>query len=327
MNYPDRRVRRSRSRSRRRRIRRGATVLVLLMLFGFSGFLLSSRYSYLLPRSFSANSSFDSTQEDAGQNLTALAGEAAAPAPTLPTGRLVYPYSVVPGGVHTLEELRRAIERDRVVASHYSDFDFKSARIIELKRGRLAYLSYRIGEKIFWTKRQMALRAGEKLITDGKVMARTRCGNRVAALPQKEVSPDEPRAEAFEDPFANGGGIAHLAYPANFESALLTRAGPSGFGPQSPPPGTFGLFSGIPPSGGFPGIFPPPIPSGSCAPLKKPKPKPGEIASELEDVKSGKKKKNPCQHGPPVTVPEPGTLALCASGLAGIYLRYRKAAK
>jgi hypothetical protein len=239
---------------------------------------------------------------------------------------LVYPYSVVPGGVHTLEELRRAIERDRVVARHYSDFDLKSARIIELKRGRLAYLSYRIGEKIFWTKRQMALRAGEKLITDGKVMARTRCGNRVAALPQKEVSPDEPRAEAFEDPFANGGGIAHLAYPANFESALLTRAGPSGFGPQAPPPVMFGSFSGIP-TGGYPGIFPPPIPTGSCAPLKKPKPKPGEIVSELSDGKSGKKKKNPCQHRPPVTVPEPGTLVLCASGLAGIYLRYRKAAK
>jgi hypothetical protein len=232
---------------------------------------------------------------------------------------------VVPGGVRTLDELREAIRRDRVVASHYSDFDFKSARVIELKRGRLAYLSYRIGEKIFWTKRQMALRAGEKLITDGKVMARTRCGNRVAAAPQKEVSPDEPRAEAFEDPFVAGGGIAHLAYPANFESALLTRSGPSGFGPQAPALGTFGPFSGIPPSGGYPGIFPPSIPTGSCEPLKKPKP--GEIASELEDAKPGKKKKKPCHSGPPVTVPEPGTIVLFTSGLAGIYMRYRKSAK
>jgi PEP-CTERM motif len=325
LTYPDGRVRRSRSRSRRRRVRRGATVLVLLMLVGF-GALLLSQYSYLLPRFFTANSPADPAPADASKNLTALAGEVAASPPEIPTDRLVYPYSVVPGGVHTLEELRRAIERDRVVARHYSDFDLKSARIIELKRGRLAYLSYRIGEKIFWTKKQMALRAGEKLITDGKVMARTRCGNRVAALPQKEVSPDEPRAEAFEDPFANGGGIAHLAYPANFESALLTRAGPSGFGPQGPPPATFGPFSGIPTGGGFPGIFPPPIPTGSCEPLKKPKPKPGEIASEIEDAKPGKKKRNPCQHRPPATVPEPGTLVLCASGLVGIYMRYRKAA-
>ncbi len=319
MNYPVRRVRRSSRRSRRRRIRHAATVLVLLILFGFGGFLLATRYSHLLHGSSSASSPSDWTQASTSQNSALLTGEAPTSAPA--TGRLVYPYSVVPGGVHTLQELREAIQRDRLVASHYSDFDFKNARVIELKRARLAYLSYRIGEKIFWTKRQMALRVGEKLITDGKVMARTRCGNRVAVLPQKEVSPDEPRAEAFEDPIVGGGSVAHLVYPANFESALLTRSGPSGFGPQAPAAGTFGPLSGIP-SGGYPGIFPPPFPTGSCEPLKKPKP--GEIAAELEDAQPGKKKKDPCHHGPPVTVPEPGTVVLLTSGLAGIYMRYRK---
>jgi PEP-CTERM motif len=325
LNYPVRRVRRSRRRSRRRRVRRVATLLVVLLLLGFGAFLLSSRYSYLVPGASYANSRSEWIQANPSQNLASLAGGAAEPATPPLAGRLVYPYSVVPGGIHDLQELREAIRRDRLVASHYSDFDFKNARVIELKRGRLAYMSYRLGEKIFWTKRQMALRAGEKLLTDGKVMARTRCGNRVAMLPQKEVSPDEPRAEAFEDPALGGAGIAHLAYPTNFESALLTRSRPADFGPQPPPLGYVGPLSGVP-GGGFPGIFPPPIPSGGCAPVLK-RPKPHEIGPEVEESKSAKKKKDPCHPGPPGTVPEPGTMVLVASGLVGVYARYRKTRK
>src|SRR6185295_11668074 len=37
--------------------------------------------------------------------------------------RLVYPYSVVAGGVHQRDELHRAVAQDRVVAEHYADFD------------------------------------------------------------------------------------------------------------------------------------------------------------------------------------------------------------
>jgi len=323
VSYPVGRVRRSRRRSRRRRVRRGATVLVLLLSLGFSAWIISSRYSYLLPRFSSApNSTSDWEQGNPSQNLAALAGEVAAPEPAPAAGRLVFPYSVVPGGVRSPQELRQIAAHDRVVGQHYSDFDFEKARIVRLKESALVYLSYRIGDKIFWTKRRIALRMGEKLITDGKITARTRCANRVSAVPQKIVSPEEPVAEAFEQPIADGGSAAHLAFPGNFESALMSRSGPTGFGPAGPVGSLFGPSGG----GGFPGIFSPTIPSGSCEPIKKPKPKPGEVDLALDDDKSGKKKKKPCHPGPPGTVPEPATIVLFSSGLAGVYLRYRKAA-
>src|SRR5437899_9853420 len=97
------------------------------------------------------------------------------------------------------------------------------------------YLSYRMRDKIFWTKKQIALRQGEKLITDGKITARTRCANRVEVLPQAAIAPDEPLAEQFDDPFAEGGSAIRVDFPGNFQSALNERTGPNGFGGKGPP--------------------------------------------------------------------------------------------
>src|SRR5436853_7555315 len=107
------------------------------------------------------------------------------------------------------------------------------------------YLSYRIRGKIFWTKKQIALRRGEKLITDGRITARTRCANRVEVLPQAAIAPDEPLADQFDDPFAEGGSATRVDFPGNFQSALNERTGPTGFEggrpPQSPNSLRFGL--------------------------------------------------------------------------------------
>ncbi len=48
---------------------------------------------------------------------------------------------------------------------------------------KLVYVSYRIGNKVFWTKHKLALRKGEAMLSDGTNMARTRCGNRISVLP------------------------------------------------------------------------------------------------------------------------------------------------
>ena len=186
-------------------------------------------------------------------------------------------------------------EHDGVVARHFAGFDYQKAKVVELDQAKLVYLSYRIHDKVFWTKKQIRLRKGEKLITDGKITARTRCGNRVSVLPQKAVSPEEPLAEKFEEPMAGGGSAAQITLPGNFESALRTRPDPSGF--EAGGPGSlFGPSGG----GGFPGFL-------------------GIVDDE--------KKEKHCASGPPPTpVPEPGTILLMSSGIAGIYLRYRKAA-
>lgn len=249
---------------------------------------------------------------------SSLAGATRLSAPVT-TRHMIYPYSVVPGGVASVAELQAAIHHDRVVAQHYTGFDFKKARMIELRHARLAYLSYRIGEKIFWTRRLIALRAGEKLITDGKILARARCGNRVSTLPQIIVAPAEPTVEEFDNPIIEGGSVAQLAFPGSFESALLTRTAPFSFEPQNPAGPVLGPTS----LGGPPGFFSPPLP-GTCEPARKPQPKPGAaFTPDSDELK--KKKKSPCSPKPPV-VPEPGTMLLVATGISGIYLRYRKKA-
>jgi hypothetical protein len=235
---------------------------------------------------------------------------------------VVYPYSVVPGGVASIAELQAAIDHDRVVARHYAGFDLKKARMIELRRARLAYLSYRMGEQIFWTRRLVALHKGEKLITDGKILARARCGNRLSELPQTVVAPDEPKIETLENPIIEGGSVAQTAFPGSFESALLTRTAPLGFEPRGPVGIPSGPALGPTSSGGSPGFFSPPLP-GTCEPVGKPRPKPGAEAAGLDSTGSTKKRKSPCSPNPPV-VPEPGTMLLVASGISGIYLRYRK---
>ena len=315
MSYLARRVRRARSR-RRRRVRRAVIVLGLLALVSFTAWI-ASRRSFSPSYSTVARPNLDWAQGDASQNLALLAGHPA-PLATGP-GRLVYPYSVVRGGVRSPQDLQDASKHDRVVASHFAGFDYGKARVVELNQAKLAYLSYRIHDRVFWTRKQIRLRKGEKLITDGKITARTRCANRVSVLPQKAVSAEEPLAEKFEQPIAEGGSATQLAFPGNFESALLTRTGPLGLGVD--PPSLFGPSG----PGGFPGIFPPPFPSGACETAAQ------EAAEEKHEKQLGivddEKKENLCAPGrPPATVPEPGTILLFSSGVAGIYLRYRKAA-
>ena len=137
--------------------------------------------------------------------------------------RVIYPYSVVPGGVRSPEELQSASARDRVVSEHYAGFDFRKARVIKVKEARLVYLSYRIGDQIYWTAKKVSLHAGENLITDGKLTARTRCGNQVSALPQKKTSSQEPTMAQFDGPI---GISTRDPFPENFHSALESRPGP-----------------------------------------------------------------------------------------------------
>jgi hypothetical protein len=73
------------------------------------------------------------------------------------TGRPVYAYSVIPGGVANAQELSRASLRDPIVAAHYADFHVPSAHLIRLLQERRVYLSYRIGNRVYWTKQQVTL--------------------------------------------------------------------------------------------------------------------------------------------------------------------------
>lgn len=227
--------------------------------------------------------------------------------------RVVYPFSVVPGGVASGEELREAADHDRVVSEHYSGFDYKRARLVQVSEPKLVYLSYRRGDKIFWTRKQASLHKGETLLTDGHITARTRCGNQVAVLPQANTSPEEPTIAELDRPDAMASGMSQ-AMPSTLDSNLVNLDPGLPLGPASSVPGN--LFAGGPPPGGFipmPGGGIPTVPTGHTCP-------PGDTSEKCHNPP-------PPPPPPPPSVPEPGTIVLVASGATALLARaWRKRA-
>ena len=301
------RVRRSRSHQRQR-------VRWTILLFAVLGLVYLGAWWTFSVRSSRVNpdqADLKWTQGDLSQNLALLATASVSAPLSLPR-RVVYPYSVIPGGVQTPDDLRQVSEHDRVVGGHYTGFDFRHARIVELDQPKLVYLSYRMGDKVFWTGKRVSLHKGEKLITDGKTTARTRCANQISETAQPAVSPAEPPAAKFEEPF--DGTAGQIPFPGDFNAVGPARE-LAGLGAAGPPGLQSSNFAPLP-GRGLPPVFPPPIPSKGCLP-----------ADTKEAAAAGSGKNNPCRsHKPPPPVPEPTTIVLVSSGLAGIYWRRRKAA-
>ncbi len=220
--------------------------------------------------------------------------------------RLVYPYSVVPGGAQSPEELREASARDHVVAEHYAGFDYVRARLVQMLSAKPMYVSYRIGNQVYWTRKPHLIPAGEKVITDGKIVGRARCGNQLSEAPQAAVSEQEPSEAMLNQPVGDGSA---LSVPANLDvrSALLPSPA-SGVGQ----PGPTGPLGGPGSGGPFPPVFPPSgvPPTGTPNPPPPGPPPPGPP---------------PSPPPPPTPVPEPGTLVLVGSGfLAAAYAARRR---
>jgi hypothetical protein len=210
--------------------------------------------------------------------------------------RAMYPYSVIPGGVESAAELRNSVTHDPVVARHYEDFAIERARVVRLSEDRALYVSYRLGNRVFWSKKRFTLLKGETVITDGEHMARTRCGNRIAEAPAGPVLAAEPAFDAAPPEAAQilAGGPAMLGAPFAPNDVPLLPPPTSGIPPASGSPGV-GIFAppGIPIAGGggppSHGVTPPPI-----------------------------------VPGPPISTSEPETLLMLATGLTGIWFGRKK---
>ena len=216
--------------------------------------------------------------------------------------RPVYPYSIIPGGVSSPRELKSAIANDPIVASHYSGFDLAKARVVLLKKDLAAFVSYRRGNKVYWTSHKLVIRAGENIITDGVHSARTRCGNRLSETAVKPVDAKEPMIAQLETPEPDG-----QSFPP--DSPLAPWAGSN---PLSAPPGSD--------RGGFlPPIFPI-IFGGGGSPSH-----PSHNPPPTNPVPPGPPPDNPPPPGPPpTTVPEPGSLLLLATGISAALALGRK---
>jgi hypothetical protein len=204
----------------------------------------------------------------------------------------MYPYSVVPGGVKDIRDLRDAAARDSVVRRHYAHFDYGHAQLVRAAEAREVYLSYRIRDTVFWTRKRVRLHVGELLLTDGNITARAHCGNQISDTAKPEVSDEEPADDILDQPV-----IAMESPGWPLRPTLAARDLPFG---QPTPPALFG--------GGF--IFPY-VPMGV----------PFASGCPANDILVDRHCR-PKNHKP--VVPEPPTMVLIGSGLTLILWRYRR---
>jgi hypothetical protein len=137
--------------------------------------------------------------------------------------RRVYPYSIVPGGVLNRQELTHAVVMDKVVAEHYAAFEADKATVKTVAKPRGVYVSYRKGDKVFWTAKKLQLAEGETLLSDGQNEIRTRCGNRISDVPRQPVEANGPGEEeldaSVEQVQDDDGTVEQVGYAAGTNPA------------------------------------------------------------------------------------------------------------
>ncbi len=226
------------------------------------------------------------------------------PSPDARAGRAIYPYSLVPGGVRNSFELSESIAHDPVLAEHYRDIRPAAMFPLRLVTETEGYVSYRVGNRIYWTSHLVRIRKGELVLTDGHHMIRGRCGNQIVpaylrpnAVPTT-LDPMEPPPVVFES-----GYPPVMTLPPN--QVLLAE--------KNAPP--LPVVPGTPGGSTPPAFWPPVVPpvawccSGSTQTGTPPPVPPtggGGGSTPVPPVT------------PPITpvtaVPEPGTLLMVATG-------------
>ncbi len=202
-----------------------------------------------------------------------------------PPRRIVYRYSIVPGGVASPTEALQAAAHDSIVHSHYKGFDLRRASMVDNPSDLFLHVSYRKGSSVYWTRDKVRIPAGERLLTDGARFIRARCGNRLAVLPQGDVEPahqavsqrllDEPLIEeepSDQSPFGPFAGILPATQlldpvPSSIESSLNPAS--ADLTSQAASSGPYSIFPGV---WAAPGIIAKPNPPAAPA---GPSPAPG----------------------------------------------------
>jgi hypothetical protein len=169
------------------------------LLVGIAAALLSASVGLLNPFHFASMLP--------GQRSIALSSRPASPkivayATTLveqQVKRKVYPYSLVPGGAMDVTQARHLMS-DPAIKVQYANINLADLREERLTTNLTGYVSYRWGEKVYWTSKKLTLRAGETVFTDGVHIVRGRCLNCYSALPMQPIRPHEPTELVLDVP-------------------------------------------------------------------------------------------------------------------------------
>lgn len=224
--------------------------------------------------------------------------------------RPIFKYSVVSGGVRSGAELASAANLDAVVRDHYRDIRVNNVRELYLDNDMLAYVSYRVKDKIFWTQKKIQLKKGELILTDGKNLVRGRCGNRISISRVSSPGP-EPTEPEFNLVEPKGPTVALLEPPplADVPVSYDVLPSPPLLVPSVAPPAVVGTTV--------------PTASHHFLPLLLPA---AVVGSTIREISSSHNSSIVQPVARPVTVaPEPSEYAwLLAIGLGWLVIRSRR---
>lgn len=251
--------------------------------------------------------------------------------------RPVYRYSVIPGGVYSARELAHALNTDTVARAHHATVAIHRVHVETVAQPRQVYVSYRLDDRIYWTKNRVRLAPGESILTDGAVEIRARCGNGISTIPMTPTSDREPvPVEEWDGPVDLPGSPSDVVlYPApalrppNFP---WTLDGPVPSSLDFPELGPLPLFFPVISEGPWtisestdvPALLEE-LPQGPQLPydgLPIPPvvgPNDGDPGDDTSEGDAGNSDEDPSPTPPPVSVPEPGALLMVGLGTAAVF--------
>jgi hypothetical protein len=154
--------------------------------------------------------------------ITALAPAPVVRAASAPK-KVIYNYSVIPGGEPTVADFCGQIQSDTA----FHGFNCNVAYETSLRSPISVFMTFKKNGHIYWTKHLVSVKAGELMYTDGHRSFLARCGNEIGFAPQQPTmeidegllsKPALPNASAALGVASGGSAVAAVEFVAGSSS-------------------------------------------------------------------------------------------------------------